>query len=245
VNYDAELVRYGPALRRAWAVQPGDRVLDIGCGAGQATRDVARIAKSALGVDVSAKAIERARQKAPSNVVFECADAQTHDFEPGSFDLAISRFGTMFFDDPVAAFGNIGRALRGGGRLVMMVWQAYERNEWAVAVGGPAPDPSPFSLADPATVDRILLEAGFVDIGLNDVSEPLCFGPDTAAALEWVRGFASTTEYLKRLDPAEANRAIGRLRDTLAAHASDDGVWLNSRAWIITARRRPSRSRPR
>ena len=153
----------------------------------------------------------------------------------------------MFFDDPVAAFANIRRALRPAGRLVMMVWQPHERNEWDVAIhqslAGPegpeaAADPDPFSLADPSAVTQILQAAGFADVAFNDVREPVYYGPDVAAALDWVRGFACTSEVLKRLDPAAAARAVGRLREALAAHMSDDGVWFNSRAWIVTACRR-------
>jgi SAM-dependent methyltransferase len=255
VDYDAELTRYSAVLRRAWGVQPHDRVLDVGCGTGQTTREAARTAQagSALGVDVSALAIARARTLAQAeglrNVTFECADAQAHSFAQGYFDLAISRFGTMFFDDPVAAFGNIGRALRPAGRLVMVVWQAHDRNEWDVAIrqalagpDGPAAvagdRPDPFSLADPMTVEGILQAAGFADIGLTDVDEPIYYGPDPVAALDWVRGFACTSEFLKHLDPAAAARALARLRDVLAARMSDEGVWFNSRAWIVTARRR-------
>jgi ubiquinone/menaquinone biosynthesis C-methylase UbiE len=98
-------------------------------------------AGSALGVDISAPAIERARELAEAqgvrNVTFERADAQVHPFPRERFDLAISRFGTMFFADPVTAFTNIGRALRPAGRLVMMVWQAHDRNEWEVAIRRP------------------------------------------------------------------------------------------------------------
>jgi SAM-dependent methyltransferase len=254
VDYDAELSRYSAVLRRAWGVRPHDRILDVGCGRGQTTREAARAARagSALGVDVSALAIERARELARAeglrNVDFECADAQTHHFAQGYFDLAISRFGTMFFDDPVAAFGNIGRALRPAGRLVMVVWQAPDRNEWDVAIhqalaeaSGPTAvadeGPDPFSLADPITVEAILRAAGFADIGHTDVGEPVYYGPDPTAALDWVRGFASTNEFLKRLDSVAAARALARLHDALVAHASDAGVWFNSRAWIVTARR--------
>jgi SAM-dependent methyltransferase len=254
VDYDAELARYSAVLHRSWAVQPHDRVLDIGCGAGQTTREAARMAGagSALGVDLSAPAIERARTLARAeglrNVTFEPADAQAYSFAPGYFDLAISRFGTMFFDDPVAAFGNIGRALRPAGRLVMAVWQAHDRNEWDVAIhqalAGPdgptalaGEGPDPFSLADPTTVEGILRSAGFAEIGLTDVDEPVYYGPDTSAALDWVRGFAGTNEFLKRLDPAAAARALARLRDALAERMSDQGVWFNSRAWIVTAHR--------
>jgi SAM-dependent methyltransferase len=254
VDYDAELTRYTAALRGAWAVQPHDRVLDVGCGAGQTTREAARAAPggSALGVDVSAPAIERARALAQAeglrNITFERADAQVYRFAEGSFDLAVSRFGTMFFDDPVAAFGNIGRALRPAGRLVMVVWQARDRNEWDVAIrqaltepGGPAEvadeGPDPFSLADPATVEFVLRAAGFADIGVASVEEPIYFGPDTPAAVDWVRRFSCTSELLERLDPTAATRALARLRDALAARMSEEGVWFDARAWIVTARR--------
>jgi SAM-dependent methyltransferase len=254
IGYDAELRRHNEVLCRAAGVQLHDHVLDIGCGAGQTTRQAARTARagSALGVDISAPAIERARELARAeglgNVTFEHADAQAHRFPHERFDLAISRFGTMFFDDPSAAFANIGRALRPAGRLVMMVWQARERNEWDVAIHQslgtaeepvtiPSGGPDPFSLADPPAVTQILQAAGFADVAFTDVHEPVYYGPDVAAALGWVRGFTCTSDVLKRLDPAAAARAAGRLREALAAHLSDDGVWFDSRAWIVTARR--------
>jgi ubiquinone/menaquinone biosynthesis C-methylase UbiE len=255
VDYDAELRRYNEVLRRTGGVRRHDQVLDVGCGTGQTTREAARTATegSALGVDLSAPMIARAREVAQveglPNVTFERADAQVHRFPPKQFDLMISRFGTMFFDDPVAAFANIGRALRPAGRLVMLVWQSHERNEWDVAIhrslegsGGPmavaSEGPDPFSLADPRTVEGILDAAGFASVAFTDVHEPVYYGPDAAAALDWVRGFTSTNDLLKRLDPVAAERALGRLRETLAANASRDGIWFDSRAWIVTARRR-------
>jgi SAM-dependent methyltransferase len=209
-------------------------------------------AGSALGVDISVPAIERARELAEAqgirNVTFERADAQVHRFPPERFDLAVSRFGTMFFADPVTAFANIGRALRPAGRLVMMVWQACDRNEWDVAIRrcltGPegsaaaaSAGPDPFSLADPPVVTAILEAAGFADVTFTDVREPMYFGPDVPAALDWIRGFAGTREALDRLDPAAAARALGRLRVMLAEHNGDRGVRFGSRAWIVTARR--------
>jgi SAM-dependent methyltransferase len=254
-GYDAELRRHDEVLRQTCGIQFRDHVLDIGCGTGQTTRHAARTARAggALGVDVCAPAIERARELARAerlrNIAFERADAQVCRFPHERFDLAISRFGTMFFGDPGAAFVNIRRALRPTGRLVMMVWQAHERNEWDVAIRqslgaaeGPMALPSrgadPFSLADPPTVTEILEVAGFSDVGFTDVREPVYYGSDVAAALDWVRGFTSTRDVLKRLDPAAAARAVGRLREALAARTSHDGVWFNSRAWIVTARRR-------
>jgi SAM-dependent methyltransferase len=206
-------------------------------------------AGSALGVDISELAIERARELAEAqgvrNVAFEQADAQVHRFPRERFDLAVSRFGTMFFADPVAAFANIGRALCPDGRLVMMVWQAHDRNEWSVAVrraleGSAAvasAGPDPFSLADPPVVTGILEDAGFADVTFADVREPMYFGPDVATALEWIRGFAWTREVLDRLDSDAGARALGRLRVMLTEHRGAKGVRFNSRAWIVTARR--------
>lgn len=252
IGFDAELQRHNDVLHSAADVHSHDHVLDIGCGTGLTTRQAARAAAagSALGVDVSARAIERARELAradgPDNVSFEQADAQVYAFPRKRFDLVISRFGTMFFDDPVAAFTNIGAALRPGGRLVMMVWQAAELNEWAVVIraclesdsrSGDLAGPDAFSLADPPTVLGILNAAGFDDVTATDVHEPVYYGPDVAAAMEWVRGFATVTTALERLGD-EAAAAVDRLRDALTERAMGDGVWLDSRAWLVTARRR-------
>ncbi|WP_433041415.1 class I SAM-dependent methyltransferase [Dactylosporangium sp. CS-033363] len=236
MDYDAELGRYDALLRAAWGVRPGDRVLDVGCGGGRTTREAARLAGpdgSALGVDVSAAAIQRA--ETTGSAAFLRADAQTHAFPGGGFDLVISRFGTMFFADPGAAFANLRRALRPGGRLVMVVWQAAGRNEWdrviraalgATADGGP----DPFSLGDPAAVEELLRTTGFGDIAVEEVAEPVYYGADADAALDWVRRFACTAPFLGD------ERAMQRLREALAAHETGRGVWLGARAWLVSAR---------
>jgi SAM-dependent methyltransferase len=251
--YDAELQRHNEVLRRVSDVQVTDRVLDIGCGTGLTTRQAARAAHegNAFGLDVSTSAIERARRLAAaeglSNVGFECADAQLYPFPPEHFDLAISRFGTMFFADPPAAFVNIHRALRPSGRLVMMVWQASERNEWDVAIrralsaagadiAPPARQSDPFSLADPVTMTGLLERAGFAAVDVIDVQQPVYYGPDVEAAVGWIRGFACTKAALEHLDAASAEGVLERLREAMAAKASAEGVWFDSRAWIVTAR---------
>ena len=224
LDYDAELMRYGTVLRGAWAIRPRDRVLDIGCGAGATTHEAARAAHAGhvLGVDVAAAA-------RPGPATFLRADAGTYPFEPSSFDVAISRFGTMFFTEPVAAFTNIARALRPGGRLVMLVWQRAEHNEWATTLARAFPvPPSAFSLADPGPTLRA---AGFTDIHLTDVAEPVYYGPDPDAALAFVRGFAGAEK--------ATDEALTRLRADLAGHLTDDGVWLGARAWLVTAAREP------
>jgi SAM-dependent methyltransferase len=250
-DYDAELRRYHQHLRTTIDVQPADRVLDIGCGAGQTTREAARAAASgsALGIDISAPRLARARrlarQEGLRNIGFVQADAQTYRFRPGRFDLAISRFGAMFFADPVAAFINIGRALRPGGRLVQLVWQHRERQEWDAVIGevfageqpAPAPAADPFSLADPAAAGTILTAAGFTDVDVTGVHEPVYYGPDAASALRVMLSLQMTKDLLAPLDAARTGQALGRLRAALVTHQSSGGVFFDSRAWLITARR--------
>ena len=251
--YDAELRRHNVHFRAAADVRPGDHVVDIGCGAGQSTREAARAAVNgtALGVDVSAPMLERARRLAEAeglrNIIFEHGDAQSHRFPLTRFDLCISRFGTMFFADPVAAFTNFGRAMRPGARLVLLVWQDPDRNEWFTAVrralaGSTPPIPTandlePFSLADPTDTQRILTVAGFAEVGFTAVHEPVYYGPNLDAAFDAVLRLSHARDLRASLDSATAEHAVDRLRATLVAHHTDGGVFFDSRAWIITARR--------
>jgi SAM-dependent methyltransferase len=248
VTFDSELRALNERLRAATGIRSGDRVLDIGCGAGQTTREAARAAApgEVVGIDVSAAALERARELSDglANVAYKQGDAQTHPFEPASFDVAISRCGVMFFADPVAAFANIARALRPGGRLVALIWQRYRDNEWVVAIdeaiGAPAAleGTGAFSLGDPDATTEILERAGFADVGFEDVDEPVFYGPDVAGALEWVTGFSDVSEVLSSLDAQARDRALQRLREVLAAHRRDErGVVFASRAWVVSARR--------
>lgn len=188
------------------------------------------------------------REEGLTNVSFEQADAQVHAFPAAGFDVAISRFGAMFFDDPAAAFGNIGHALRSGGRLVLLVWQARERNAWSTtirdAIAGdmevpppPMTGPSPFSLGDPGVAGGILAAAGFTDVSFTDVHEPVYYGPDAAVALGVVSGLRSTRELLEGMDEEQAEQAVARLRGTLAAHETSEGVFFDACTWIIAARR--------
>jgi SAM-dependent methyltransferase len=226
-------------------------VLDIGCGSGQTTRDAARRASDgfALGVDLSSRMIDLARRSAERervpNARFEQADAQSHPFVDRSFDIAISRNGTMFFGDPEVAFANIARALRPGGCLVLMTWQPFEKNEWirtffSVLAAGrelspPLGTPGPFSLSDPERVRRLLTSAGFTDVRLRGLSEPMYFGPDPDDACRFV-----STQFAGLLDELDANaraRALDALRAGMAEHRTDRGVLYDSAAWITVARR--------
>jgi SAM-dependent methyltransferase len=194
------------------------------------------------------RAGERARAEGFTNVSFEQADAQVHPFEPEGFDLAISRFGGMFFADPVAAFTNIGRALRTGGRLVLLAWQELPKNEWlsafcdAVALGrtlpvAPVGAPGPFGLADPAGVRRILSEAGFEGVVLEEVHAPFYLGADSDDAFAFASGLGFTRGMLRGLNDSDRARALEQLRATMVAHDSGEGVVFGSCAWIITAHR--------
>ena len=251
--YDNELRRHNARLRSAADVQHGERVLDVGCGAGQTTREAARAAVdgAALGIDVSAPMLERARELTADeglrNVEFVEADAETHPFPAERYDLCISRFGTMFFADPVAAFVNVGRALRPGARLVLLVWQPKERNEWATEIdrslslgrppAAPVGRPDPFSLGDPVRTRAVLTDAGFSEVDLTDVHEPVYYGPDVETAFDAVSGLWQVQSQLADLDAATAARATRRLRTTLTEHDTDEGVVFDSRAWIVTVAR--------
>jgi SAM-dependent methyltransferase len=236
-DYDAEMRFYRPRLREACGVRDGDRVLDVGCGSGQTTRDAAVEAGHVLGVDVSERMLEHARRQPTPNVDYLLADAATYDFEP--VDLIISRFGVMFFDDPVGAFTNLRRALRPGGRLVVLVWQPRAENEWArvipEAIGGTYRDESAFTLGSQDVARDILTSAGFADPTFTAVHEPLYYGADVETAYANVLRLREPQALLAELDPAAAERARAALRSALAAHDTGDGVLFDSAAWIITA----------
>jgi SAM-dependent methyltransferase len=250
--YDAELRAHHEHLRAAYGIREGDAVLDIGCGTGLTTRDAARAAAPGrvVGVDVSERMLERARELTAAegldNAEYELGDAQAHRFG-SAFDVAISRFGTMFFSDPPAAFANIGAALRPRARLVLLVWQPRKENEWVRAIDAalgdaaqlPAPGSDAFSLGDAEATTRLLEGAGFADIRFEAVHEPVFYGVDVDAALAVVLGFQDTRAALATLSDGEAARTVERLREVLTAHYSDDhGVALDARSWLITARRR-------
>ncbi|MGH3719930.1 MAG: class I SAM-dependent methyltransferase [Pseudonocardiaceae bacterium] len=251
-RFDEGVAAYRGQFLAAAAIEETATVLDVGCGSGQTTRDAARCATagSALGVDLSSQMIELARRRAESeqvvNATFQQADAQVHPFSARSFDLAISRHGAMFFGDPIAAFTNIARALRPGGRLVLLTWQPFECNEWLsaffTALGAgralPAPPsdaPSPFALSDPDRVRSLLTEAGFSDVQLQGLSEPMYFGPNTDNAFQFVSD--QHAGMVRDLDPDTRILALENLRANLADHNTERGVLYDSASWLIQARR--------
>ncbi|HEY6430224.1 MAG TPA: methyltransferase domain-containing protein [Acidimicrobiales bacterium] len=251
-RFDETLANFhGPFLAAA-AIHQSDHVLDVGCGTGQVTRDVALTAAdgSALGVDLSSQMLALAWEIAAAdgldNIDFQHADAQIHPFGDGAFDAVVSRMGSMFFGDPIAAFTNLHRALRPDGRLTLLTWQGVADNEWltefraAVAVGRtlptPPPDaPSPFSLSDPDRVTAILRDAGFTNVSFESLQETIRFGPDPDDTFDFVSGL---TGWMRDgLDDDGQEAALAALRRSIVEHADDQGVTYQSSTWIIQADR--------
>ena len=253
-RYDTAGRRHRQYLLDRHVAASRDRVLDIGCGAGLFTTEVARLAApgAVLGVDLSGRMLELARRRGQAagldNVTFEQADAQVQPFEEASFDVAVSAFGAMFFNDRPAAFANIGRALRPGGSLVMLAWRELGANEWlvemreALAAGRTLPvppmgGPGPFGLADADGVTEVLAGAGFDRISLEEVEEAIEFGRDAADAFSFVRTMGIVEGLTRDLDDETKATTMDRVRAMLAAHETDDGVLLATSSWLITARR--------
>lgn len=250
-SFDRSVAPYHQRLLEIAAVAAHEQVLDVGCGTGQTTRDAARAASagSALGIDLSSRMLDDARRRAAdegvTNVAFEQADAQIHPFEAGAFDLAISRTAAMFFGDHLAAFTNVGRALRPGGRMVLVTWQPRSGNEWVREIAGalaggrelpvPPANAGPFSLSDPDRIRTLLAGAGFTGVELEGITAGMWFGRDADDAHRFVLGLMSWM--LEGLDDAGRTRAVDALHATMVAHATPDGVLFDSAAWVIEATR--------
>lgn len=219
-------------------VAPGDRVLDVGCGSGATTRAAARLAGDghALGVDLSSPMLALARERSAGipNVRFEQADAQVHPFP--ECDVVMSRSGVMFFGDPHAAFTNLSRALRPGGRLALMVWQPVARNDWMRTIRaalGTLDETAPPGFADPDWTRDLLGSTGFRDIRIEPRTADMYLGRDADDAVDFVTGqFAPAFARLPDRD-----RAVAGLRADFAAHESSRGVRYGSAAWFVSARR--------
>lgn len=253
-RYDALLAGHGDALFAAAAPVPGEHVLDIGCGCGSTTlraaEAVASGAGTALGVDISQAMIDRARSRVAESGTghagFQVGDLQTADLGRATFDLAISRYGVMFFGDHAAAFANVRSAMRPGGRLAFVCWAEQARNEhWTVPFDALAPhlglaplvaQPNgPFALADPAYVQTILGRAGWRDIEVSELRKPLRVGSDADDAVAFEISDPETAEDLASAGPAAAAQALADLRAAFAARERPDGVWLAAAAWLVTA----------
>lgn len=251
---DAVLAPFIPRILEAAQIGPEDRVLDIGCGCGATTRAAARAATGGrvLGVDISEPMLDVARRLATddglTNIEFMQANAQTASLGDPPYDVMISRFGVMFFDDASAAFANLATALTPGARVAFVCWQPAKANPhislpmraivkaFPDAVPRDAPQP-PFSMADASIVRDLLSGSGFGDIDVIPVTGPLRIGDDIDDVMRHFQSQPMAKDILAGRDPAQVDEVLGHIRNQLGEHASADGVFLDSAAWLVTAAR--------
>jgi SAM-dependent methyltransferase len=254
------LAPHGDEALRVAGPRPGERVIDIGCGFGDSTQQIAGLVGDegfALGVDAAPRFIEAATAEAAQaglgNIAFLAADVQTMQLDE-RFDMAFSRFGTMFFANPVAALRNVAGSLVPGGRLTMVVWRRREDNGWLYRaqqiVEGilsrpeeydePTCGPGPFSMAGADTTSDILLAAGFEDVALRRCELPILIGRDVDEALELVTALGPAGEILRLWGDRAAHRhdeVNQALREGMADLVAPDGsVHAGASTWIVTAR---------
>lgn len=227
-------------------IGPDDRVLDIGCGNGQLTRLAAGVGRSATGVDLSAPMLSVARLRAADvpNVTFTQGDAQVFPFEAGSFDIAISRFGIMFFADPVAAFANIRQALASGGRMAFLCMTSLQDTDLGTvfdAMGEYLPWPTgadgsgPTSFADPARTESVLSGAGFRDITCTRVQADQIWGRDVKDATEFFADWGPVKYHMGLAGPQAAAKAKEALAKALEPFETPEAVKLRGHAWLVRA----------
>jgi len=249
---DRQIEPLGARAMEGFAPQPGERVLDIGCGCGQTTLALAErvgAGGAVTGADISRPMLEIARARAlPAGAAtprFAEVDAQTGDLGDGVFDGAFSRFGVMFFSDPTAAFANIGRSLKPKGRLAFVCWRPFAENPWmrTPAEAGapllppmPAPDPNapgPFAFADPVKIWDILEAAGFRAIEIRPFDTKIGGGTlEETVALSFRVGPLGTA---LRENPHMAEPVAGAVRAALAPYETPDGVLMPAAVWIVRA----------
>lgn len=238
------------ALLRVAAARPGESVLDVGCGCGGSSLAFARAVGPAgrvTGVDVSAPMLEVARGTAVANTDYVLADAAAHDFAPAGMDLLVSRFGVMFFGDPVAAFANLRRAMKPAGRLALACWRPVADNPWvgvplaAVApVVPPLPrpgpdDPGPFAFGDAARVARILRAAGFGPARFEAFDFDMRFRGAPAQAAEAVALVGPAARALRGQPDEIRARGIAAIAEAIAPYARDGEVRLGGGVWLVTS----------
>ena len=255
-RYDRMNEPFAALILAAAGLVPGHRVLDVGCGCGGTTLAAAAIIApgQAVGLDLSGPMLARARASAEAaglrNAVFQQGDAQVHLLEPARFDAVISRFGTMFFADPVAAFANIRSATRPGGRLTFACWQPLAANQWLLVPGaalaehvplpagfGSGDGPGMWAFSDPDRPREILAAAGWRDIEITAEHASVLVGGGGSVedAVEFIRTASMGRMMLAGADAGTFERALASVRAALAPYADADGVRLGAGVWLVRA----------
>lgn len=234
----------------AAAARSGEQAIDIGCGTGDTTAALARavgLAGHVLGVDISEPLIAAARAHRLDNATFVVGDAATHPFQFGHYDLVFSRFGVMFFADPVAAFRNMRRALKPQGRLVFVAWRTPQENPWGTVPTRaaqpflppqprPGPeDPGQFAFGDRARVERILGDAGFSALRFEPIDRQIWMGDSVADVVAGAGRFGPLARAFAGAEPAAIEKAKQAIADVLAPHQGPDGVRLPGACWLVRA----------
>lgn len=251
-RYDAVNSGFNAYLLDAAAIGERDRVLDVGCGNGQLTRLAARRARlgHASGIDLSGPMLATARARAAAeeiaNISFVQGDAQVHPLGEAACDVVLSRFGIMFFADPVAAFANIARALRPAGRLAFVCMTELSGTDLGAVFGAMAPylptptgpdGAGPTSFADPVRTRSVLAAAGLEDITCVRIKADQTWGRDVADASEFIAGWGPVRFHLDQAGPENAAHALRALTEALRPFAAPDAVRLRGTAWLVTATR--------
>jgi ubiquinone/menaquinone biosynthesis C-methylase UbiE len=245
---DASLSAITEALMPFANPRPRERVLDVGCGAGTTTYMLAKAVGpegNVTGVDISEPMLEVARARG-IGVNFRKADASTHLFHP-THDLVFSRFGVMFFEDPVAAFANIRKALKPRGRLAFVCWRDVTKNLWASAPFAAVRDllppqepadplaPGPFAFADPERLGTILAKAGYQNIRIEQLDTVMVMGATPAEAAVQALNIGPLARAATGLDEAVRDKIRGVVESKMATFATERGIALPAACWLVGA----------
>jgi SAM-dependent methyltransferase len=230
-------------------LKPGMDVLDIGCGAGTTTEEIAAkvVPGQAVGIDISKPLIEGARSRSTGQTAFIEGDASDYPFTP-IFDLAVSRFGMMFFVDPVKSFANIRKSLKPGGRLAFVCWcpqseicylsEPYRHVRDMLPPLEPTPDnaPGPFGLADSARTLRLLEDAGWHGVRIRRTTPPSLLGATPEEAADQVMAMGPLSRLLRNVDDATKARVHVRIVPLMEKWRTDNGIEPNATCWLVEAR---------